>query len=196
MARFERFEILRTPDATAVEKISAQATALAEKIEAGDTTLLASLIVEGRLAPGEVTITLSAEALATHLEIPAADLAPSILQITAPFTCRRRGVETRIVAGRPKPAPDRTLIRALNNAHAWIAKLKAGETIRQVADAASRSESYVARILPLAFLSPAIQTAIIEGTQPPEFTLEMLVRQHIPTDWSAQETQFGFAKTG
>ena len=192
----ERFEILRTPDAAAVERISAQATALAETIEAGDTTLLASLIVEGRLAPGEVTLTLSAEALATNLEVPAADLAPRILQITALFTCRRRGVETRIVAGRPKPTPDRTLIRALKNAHAWVAKLKAGETIRQVADAASRSESYVARILPLAFLSPGIQTAIIEGTQPPEFTLEILVRQHIPTDWSAQETQFGFARTG
>ena len=52
------------------------------------------------------------------------------------------------------------------------------------------SESYVARILPLATLSPRIQEAIVTGTQPLELTLENLVRTRLPLDWASQENRF------
>ena len=46
--------------------------------------------------------------------------------------------------------------------------------------------------LPLAFLSPRIQAAILEGAQPPDLTLERIVRAGVPLDWSEQERLFGF----
>lgn len=45
--------------------------------------------------------------------------------------------------------------------------------------------------LELAFLSPRLHAAILAGTQPPELTLERLVRTGIPLDWREQERQFG-----
>lgn len=44
----------------------------------------------------------------------------------------------------------------------------------------------------LAFLSPKIQAAILDGTQPPELTLKRLVSVTHPVDWTEQERQFGF----
>ncbi|WP_424939723.1 hypothetical protein [Aliiroseovarius sp. S253] len=70
--------------------------------------------------------------------------------------------------------------------------MKAGTSIRAVATKASMSESYVARILPLAFLSPNLQHAILSGDQPIELTLETLVRTTLPLDWPAQERSLGF----
>jgi len=51
-------------------------------------------------------------------------------------------------------------------------------------------ESYVARIIPLACLSPRLQQGIVEGTQPVALTLETLVRARLQLDWSAQERMF------
>ena len=62
---------------------------------------------------------------------------------------------------------------------------------RQVALRAQKSESYVAHIIPLAFLAPRIQQAIMDGTQPLSLTLETLIRTSIPREWKAQETLFG-----
>lgn len=45
---------------------------------------------------------------------------------------------------------------------------------------------------PLAFLSPKIQAAILERTQPAELSLERLVRAGIPFHWTEQEAKFGF----
>ena len=90
--------------------------------------------------------------------------------------------------------PDKTLIQALHNAHAWSSKMKAGASMRQVAESVSRSESYIARIVPLAFISPKIQRAIVEGTQPVDLTLETLVRTKLPVDWEMQERKFGFSQ--
>ncbi|WP_298911298.1 hypothetical protein [uncultured Aliiroseovarius sp.] len=127
------------------------------------------------------------------LDIPPQDIQPSLRQIMAPFACRRRGVEMKIIAGEREPIPGATLRRALHNAHIWTDQLKTGETLKQVAARVGKTESYIRRITPLAFLSPRIQTAIMEGTQPVELTLESLVRTSLPLDWSVQEKLLRFA---
>ena len=96
----------------------------------------------------------------------------------------------KIVAGERQPTPDPALVRALRNAHRWAAMLKSGTTLKAIADREGFSESYVARIIPLATLSPGIQEAIVTGTQPLELTLETLVRARLPLDWISQEKRF------
>lgn len=143
------------------------------------------------IARGRVRIALNAPALATALVVAAEDLAQSLLTIGAPFTCRRRGVETKIIAGDPLPAPDPALLRGLRNAHRWSAMMRGGTRLKAIADKVGYSESYIARVIPLACLSPRLQTAILDGTQPVALTLETLVRARLPLDWSAQERMFG-----
>jgi hypothetical protein len=47
--------------------------------------------------------------------------------------------------------------------------------------------------MPLAFLSPEIIEAIMEGRQPPELTIISLARRiDIPLLWSAQQKVLGF----
>jgi len=48
--------------------------------------------------------------------------------------------------------------------------------------------------MPLAFLSPKIIEAIVEGRQPPELTIISLARRiDIPLLWSAQQQVLGLA---
>ena len=98
----------------------------------------------------------------------------------------------KIIAGSFQPVPDKTMIRALRNAHAWVRQMKAGASIREVMMQANKSDSYVSRIMLLAFLAPRIQKAIMDGTQPVSLTLETLIRSRMPRDWNAQEVLFGF----
>ena len=51
----------------------------------------------------------------------------------------------------------------------------------------------ISRILPLAFLAPAIVEAIVEGRQPVELTVRKLVRlKPVPALWVDQRRALGF----
>ena len=53
--------------------------------------------------------------------------------------------------------------------------------------------SYAQLMLPLAFLAPSIVTAILEGHQPPDLSLNRIIkRTNLALDWSAQRQQLGF----
>ncbi len=154
---------------------------------------VATIITSGEVRAGSLRITLDREALARQFGLAPEVIDPALLNATAPFTCRRRGVEMKIIAGERQPAPDLAMIRALRNAHRWADMLKCGTALRDIAEREGFSESYVGRIIPLATLSLRIQEAIVAGTQPLELTLETLVRARLPLDWSDQERRFGLA---
>lgn len=44
----------------------------------------------------------------------------------------------------------------------------------------------------LAYLAPAIQSAILDGRQPADLTLERIIRRPVPLDWDAQAKAYGF----
>ena len=116
-----------------------------------------------------------------------------MLVIKTKFTCRRRGQETKIVAGEAKPEPDQTLVKALRNAHVWADALKSGTPIKEIANANRCSDSYTRRVVLLATLSPKLQSAILEGMLASHITLETFIRSNIPLDWKEQEARFGLA---
>jgi site-specific DNA recombinase len=105
---------------------------------------------------------------------------------------RRRGIETRLIIEGEEagPEPDPALIKALAQAHRWWGDLVEQRygTMRALARAYDTDERYVARILCLAFLSPDLTCAILDGTQPPELTLHALLKkQEIPLAWNEQK---------
>lgn len=191
--RAKHHAVLITHQLASAEDAARKAEALAATIRTQGIETIAPAIETGEVSKGRIHIRLDPAHLAGRLDLTAEDLDRAILEIDAPFTARRRGVETKIIAGDLKRAPDPTLLRGLQRAHRWTGMLKAGKSIQEIARAEALSANYVARILPLATLSPKIQAAITTGNQPIDLTLETLVRSRLPLGWFDQERLFGFA---
>jgi DNA invertase Pin-like site-specific DNA recombinase len=100
--------------------------------------------------------------------------------ITIPARVRRNGLAVRFVLETGKHASegpvDQKLVAAILKGRAWWKQLQADTslTVTDLANAEGLAPNYVDRILRLAFLSPTIVNAILDGTAPTEITLERL----------------------
>ena len=193
-AAVKSHSILAVPDASTAAQIATSLTALVQDLRDHGSHILPDLLASVAIAPRDLQVALSAKAITDRLAIAPDACATGFLSFQAPFKIRRRGVETRIATGDMAPAPDPVLLRMLARAHVWAEQLKTGTPLADVARAAGHSESYIRTRAPLAFLSPEIQKTILAGTQPPDLTLERLVRSKIPLDWAEQERLFGFTE--
>lgn len=191
----ERHAIIQTQDIAMSVKAAEAANAFVRRAQSSVIAQTLPLVHHGCLTGPKILLTLCEEKLATTFNVCTSSLDPKLSQIKTTLSICRRGVEAKIIIGEQRPSPDATLVKALRNAHAWSTDVKRGIPIRKIAQKASFSENYVARLLPLAFLSPKIQKAILSGSQPIELTLEKLVRSKLPFDWGAQEYLLGFEQT-
>ena len=186
--------ICAMPDLQISDAVCTKACDLTQRLRKGAPGLLAKMTAEGQLAKRRIALKLDPTELANELGLKPEEIDPSALQVQAPFALRRRGVEGKIVAGDREPDPDRTMQRALAGLHAWIADLRRGKPLSEIAAKNSHSESYIRTRAQLAFLAPAIQNAILNGRQPPELTLEQIIRKPIPLDWDVQARIYGFSR--
>jgi site-specific DNA recombinase len=114
-----------------------------------------------------------------------------------PIRLRRRGVESRIILGGTGAQPtvvDAVLLKALARGRRWFQELasKRAKDIISIAGREGFHQSYVKRLLPLAFLAPVIVEMICTGHQPPELTVERLTRgPRLPLDWICQSRALG-----
>jgi len=127
-----------------------------------------------------------------HLEVMislSSDAEPH--QIIAPYTLRRRGVETRLVLEGTSVhrEPDITLAIRVLQAMTWFEQVKSGTPVYEVAKGAGLSADYVAQNIELGFLSPNVLAAIIDGTLPPHLNVTTLSKMQLPVEWAAQETR-------
>jgi hypothetical protein len=84
-----------------------------------------------------------------------------------------------------------TLLLAIARAHVWMASIMAGgKHLDEIAAEEQLAERYLRRILPLAFLSPKIITAIDNGTAPAGLIVSRPI-QSLPTAWVDQERMIG-----
>jgi len=110
-----------------------------------------------------------------------------------PMEMKRRGVEIRLVVeGQTAPAarPDPHLLKAVARGHRWFAELASGKSasIKEIARREGVYDSYVKRLIPLAFLAPEIVRAICNGSQPPNLTAEALkLGARLPLQWDQQQ---------
>jgi len=105
-------------------------------------------------------------------------------------TPNQRGRNLKLVLGsqpRREPKQDPELIALLRNAEAARQRLFASD---QSSSPIDREEERLAR---LAFLSPNIVAAIMEGRQPASLTARRLLKQvQPPLDWASQRAALGF----
>lgn len=105
-------------------------------------------------------------------------------------------------AGRAPPAPDPargrpavdtpldlTLARALAKAELWKERLSQGEatSLAQLPAEEKVDPGYLRRALRLAFLSPNLKRAVLEGSAPVGLTLQHLMTHDLPVCWAEQE---------
>ncbi len=181
-----------TPDLRQDPALADRAIALASELRANTSDLLRHLIVRGTLTSKTTTLALDPSKLCKLLGISKSDLSSDLLEITAPFHLRRRGVEAKLAIGAPSSEPDPILLRTLANAHRWAADLQSGDRIKTVARKAGHQTVFIRTRGQLAFLSPKIQAAIRDGTHPPELTLKRILARPVPLDWTLQEQLYGF----
>ena len=141
-----------------------------------------------------ISLTLEAAARAVSpLPSPAAD---GSITLNVPVVLKQRAGRSWLenaAPGAPRRRPDRTLIAGLRRAHAELAKAgihPAGRTSWR--DANGINDSYLRSLVPLAFLAPDVQAAIMDGRQPVGLTLQSLRDREIPLSWADQREQLGF----
>lgn len=112
-----------------------------------------------------------------------------------PMSFRPRGGRTVIVLPdgsrgvvRREATIDNTMIKVIARGFRWQRLLYDGTyaTIEDLAGAEKINPSYVSRILRLAYLSPVVVQAILDGKHPAWLTMRHLL-EPFPTDWKQQE---------
>jgi site-specific DNA recombinase len=99
-----------------------------------------------------------------------------------PLQMKRRGVAMQLVIGGGVSTrkTDPTLLKAVARGHKWFNELASGRAVftRDIAARERVNERFVRRLIPLAFLSPAIVQAIAAGHHPADLTGEALSRSY------------------
>jgi site-specific DNA recombinase len=110
-------------------------------------------------------------------------------------------VELRIILpGKSAPTSnlDATLVRAITRGRRWFDQLvsnRAKDTF-EIAQCDKVPDSYVRRLIPLAFLAPSVVQAICSGRQPPDLTAERLTRRtKLPVSWTEREKKLGVSSS-
>jgi hypothetical protein len=86
---------------------------------------------------------------------------------------------------------DNTMIKVIARGFRWQRLLYDGTyaTIEDLSAAEKINPSYVSRILRVAYLSPVVVQAILDGEHPVWLTMRHLL-EPFPTDWKQQEKKF------
>jgi site-specific DNA recombinase len=91
-----------------------------------------------------------------------------------------------------KPSRRESLLMAIANARSWVDELANGRLggFAVLARREGKAERQIRLLLPLAFLSPRIVSALLDGTAPADLTITALARA-LPWSWAEQERRLG-----
>jgi hypothetical protein len=121
------------------------------------------------------------------------------LTVQIPLRLRKRGGRKLMVVPEGAAAwvtqrarVDNAMVKAIARAFRWRKLLETGvrSTVEEIAAAEAINSSYVGRVLRLTLLAPDIIETIIDGRQPAEMTLAVLMRP-FAVEWTEQrQTNF------
>ena len=115
-----------------------------------------------------------------------------------PMTFRRRAGKAVIVLPNGERAVERrealidnVMVKLIARGHRWHRQLFDGThaSIEDLAKSENISPSFVSRILRLAYLSPALVGAILDGKHPAHLTMKDLM-EPFPMEWERQREHF------
>jgi site-specific DNA recombinase len=115
------------------------------------------------------------------------------VELSAATAFRRRGAEIRLVLPglaqqMHSSTGDPALIKAIARGRAWFEELATGRarSLQELAKRDGISRRYIRRLVDLAFLSPELVEAILQGAQAIELTATRLTELDLPLAWTEQ----------
>jgi len=148
------------------------------------------LITRVDLSETAVRIGLDTDKVSSLIQTDIGQLDLELLRIEEPVTLRKRTNGTKLTWVGYKGEPNHALIRAIVTAQAWVEEIKAGRSVSDILHAQNIPEGRIWKRIRLAFLSPKILRAIVDGTTNRDLTIKMLTQHDLPLDWSEQEALF------
>jgi hypothetical protein len=122
---------------------------------------------------------------------------PPTSTITLPWTAPSFAAVKGIVhapCAKPAMRPEcrDALLTAIAKARGWIDELRLGRigSVAEIAKREAQGERHIRLLAPLAFLSPRIIAAIVDGTAPADLTVTGLAKA-LPYSWIEQERRIG-----
>lgn len=119
--------------------------------------------------------------------------------VRVPISVRRRGGRKVVLApdgtsGRwttTRRRIDNAMIKAVARAYRWREMLENGSyaSIAEIATAEQINESYLGRVLRLTLLAPELVESILNGSQPAEINLDVLMHP-FPIEWDEQGKKY------
>ena len=166
--------------------VNKTAMELATKIISQSCPTITEVIAKIELSQKDLAISLSPVGICKWFKIKEDQLDPVFVKFSAGLQLKKRGVERKIVIGDYLSAPDQTLLKLLDQAHAWVDQLKAGAQLKAIAEREGVTPAYIRTRSKLAFLAPRVQEAILDGSVDPKFTAGQIIAMKIPLDWDKQ----------
>ena len=148
------------------------------------------LIKRVDLRETKATIQLDVDKVSALIQVDTQKLDLEYLRIEEPVTLRKRTNGTKLTWVGYKGEPNHALIRAIVTAQAWVEEIRVGRSVSDILHAQNIPEGRIWKRIRLAFLSPKILRAIVDGTTNRDLTIKMLTRHDLPLDWSEQEALF------
>ena len=148
------------------------------------------LITRVDLSETKASIQLDVEKVAALIKTEISKLDLELLRIEEPVTLRKRTNGTKLTWVGYKGEPNHALIRAIVTAQAWAEEIKAGQSVSDIMQAHNIPEGMIWKRIRLAFLSPTLLQAIVDGKTNRDLTIKMLTRHDLPLDWSEQQALF------
>ncbi len=184
-------------DAASVKRAMQRAQTLTKELRSrrieGQRALIRQLIRNVVIVEDKLLIKVDWAALCEVLGLPVQIADDDILTLEATAKLTRSGRAIRMVQqdGRLiKPTIDLTLVRQIAKARNWWQQLQQerGLTVTGIAENENVTQSYVTRILRLAFLSPDVLKSIMTGKQPVWVDVGALsTGTAISLDWDQQK---------
>jgi hypothetical protein len=159
------------------------------RIDRNDIDILA-VIARVCIGRDRLEITIDPKGLSTTFGVLVTGADPDHLIFEAPFTLRRRGVETKLLLQGDVLPRDETLLRNIAKGQAFLQMITAGRSAQQIAEETALSVRRVQQTLEFAFLSPDIVRQVVEGRQPAFLTADWCLKHEIPVDWTEQARLF------
>jgi len=161
-----------------------------ERLAELDIKGMLDMITCVNLSETKASIQLNVEKIAALIQVDPNKLDLEFLRVEEPVTLRKRTNGTKLTWVGYKGEPNHALIRAIVTAQAWVEEIKAGQSVFDIMQAHNIPEGMIWKRIRLAFLSPKILRAIIDGKTNRDLTIKMLTQHDLPLNWSEQEALF------
>ena len=161
-----------------------------DRLAALDTKQTLDLITRVDLSETKASIQVDVQKMAALIQIDTNKLDLECLRVEEPVVLRKRTNGTKLTWVGYKGEPNHALIRAIVTAQAWVDEIKAGRSMSDIMQAHQIPEGMIWKRIRLAFLSPKLLHAIVEGTTNRDISIKMLTKHDLKVEWLEQEALF------